>query len=79
MQDIQKSFGSDIQLKIILFLIQFKNERLFEILQAIRPQFVIGLILYINLLNLSWIKKCLFLRNMKPLTSGTGEEKEKKK
>ena len=24
--------------------------------------------LYINLLNLSWIMKCLFLRNMEPLT-----------
>ena len=28
---------------------------------------MIVLITYINLLNLSWIK-CLFLRNMKPLT-----------
>ena len=29
------------------------------------PHFMIVLILYINLLNLSWIKKkCLFLRNM---------------
>ena len=26
------------------------------------------LIPYINLLNLSWIIKCLFLRNMEPLT-----------
>ena len=31
------------------------------------PHFMIVLILYINLLNLSWIKKCLFLRNMEPL------------
>ena len=29
--------------------------------------FMIVLIPYINLLNLSWIIKCLFLRNMKPL------------
>ena len=31
--------------------------------------FMTILILYINLLNLSWIRKCLFLRNMEPLTS----------
>ena len=31
------------------------------------PHFMTILILYINLLNLSWIKKCLFLRNMEPL------------
>ena len=33
------------------------------------PHFIIVLILYmyINSLNLSWIKKCLFLRNMEPL------------
>ena len=32
------------------------------------PQFVLVLIPYINLLNVSWIKKnCLFLRNMEPL------------
>ena len=28
---------------------------------------MIELIPYINLLNLSWITKCLFLRNMEPL------------
>ena len=35
------------------------------------PYFMIVLIPYINLLNLlniSWIIKCLFLRNMEPLT-----------
>ena len=31
------------------------------------PHFIIALILYINLLNLSSIKKCLFLSNMEPL------------
>ena len=31
------------------------------------PHFMIVLIPYINLLNLSWIKKCLFLRNMESL------------
>ena len=31
------------------------------------PHFMTVLILYINLLNLSWITKCLFLRNMMPL------------
>ena len=42
----------------------FKYERLIEILQAVRCDI---LWLYINLLNLSWIVKCLFLRNMEPL------------
>ena len=31
------------------------------------PHFMIVVIPYINLLNLSWIIKSLFLRNMKPL------------
>ena len=31
------------------------------------PHFMIIFIPYINLLNLSWIKKCLFLKNMEPL------------
>ena len=31
------------------------------------PHFMIVLIPYINSLNLSWIIKCLFLRNMEPL------------
>ena len=31
------------------------------------PHFMIVLTLYINSLKLSWIKKCLFLRNMEPL------------
>ena len=31
------------------------------------PHFMIVLIPYINLLNLSWIIKCLFLSNMEPL------------
>ena len=31
------------------------------------PHFMTVLIPYINLLNLSWIIKCLFLRNMEPL------------
>ena len=31
------------------------------------PHFMTVLILYINLLNLSWIIKCLFLKNMEPL------------
>ena len=34
------------------------------------PHLMIVLIPYINLLNLSWIIKCLFLRNMKPLVVG---------
>ena len=42
--------------KVISFLIQFKN----EILHAVRCQ-------NINSLTLSWIMKCLFLRNMEPL------------
>ena len=33
------------------------------------PHFIIVLMLYINLSNLSWIIKCLFLRNMEPLRS----------
>ena len=32
------------------------------------PRFMIVLIPYNNLLNLSWISKCLFLRNMEPFT-----------
>ena len=31
------------------------------------PPFMLVLIPYINLLKLSWIIKCLFLRNMEPL------------
>ena len=31
------------------------------------PHFMMVLILFINLLNLPWIKECLFLRNMEPL------------
>ena len=31
------------------------------------PHFMIVLIPYINILNLSWIKNVLFLRNMEPL------------
>ena len=31
------------------------------------PHFMIVLIPYINLLNLSWIIKCLFFRNVEPL------------
>ena len=31
------------------------------------PHFMIVLILYINLLNLSWIKKIIFLRGIVPL------------
>ena len=48
--------------KIILFLIQFKNDRLTEILQAVRCHiiFFIVLILHINLLNLSCIKHVYF-------------------
>ena len=30
------------------------------------PHFMIVIIPYVNLLNLSWIIKCLFLRNMEP-------------
>ena len=51
---------------IISFLIQFKNKRLIEILQAVRCHILL-LIPYINLLNLSWIIKCLCFRNMEPL------------
>ena len=32
------------------------------------PYFMIVLIPYISLLNISWILKCLFLKNMEPLT-----------
>ena len=46
--------------KNISFLIQFKNKRLTEILQAVRSLFMIVLILYMNLLNLFWIKKSIF-------------------
>ena len=43
--------------KIISCFIQFKKERLTEVLQAVRcPIFMIVLILYITLLNLSRIK-----------------------
>ena len=47
---------------------RFKNERLIEILQAVRCH-ILCLCLYhiFNLLNLSWLIKCLFLRNMEPL------------
>ena len=31
------------------------------------PHFMIALIPYNNLLNLSWVMKCLFLRKMEPL------------
>ena len=31
------------------------------------PHFMIVLMPYVNLLNLSWIIKCPFLRNMEPL------------
>ena len=31
------------------------------------PHFMIVLIPYVNLLTLSWIKKCPFLMNMEPL------------
>ena len=45
-----------------------KNERLTEILQAVRCHiFMIVSIPYINLLNISWIIECLFLRNMEHL------------
>ena len=47
-------------------LFHFKNERLTEILQAVRCHIV--LIPYINLLNLSWIINAYCLRNMVPLT-----------
>ena len=39
------------------------------------PNFMIVLISYINLLNLSLIIKCLFLRNMEPLSSGVRTKK----
>ena len=45
----------------------FKNEKLTEILQAVRYHIFYVLIPYIYLLKLSWIVKCLFLRNMEPL------------
>ena len=55
-------------IKIISFLIEFKNRKLnFNGCQM--PHFMIVLIAYINLLNLSGMKKCLFLRNMEPLMS----------
>ena len=31
------------------------------------PHFMLVLMLYINLFNLFWIKKCLNLRNMEPI------------
>ena len=55
--------------KIISFLIQFKKERLIEILGCQMPHFMIVSILYINLLNLSWIKNVYILRNIEPLIS----------
>ena len=60
--------------KLISFLIQFKIERLTEILQAVRYHiFMIVLLLFINFLKLSWIKKkCLFLRKMELLILRTG-------
>ena len=39
-----------------------KNKRLTETFQAVMTVFI----LYINFLNLSWIIKCLFLRNIEP-------------
>ena len=41
------------------------------------PHFMIVLIFYVNLLNLSLIKKCLFLRNMKPLECIHSPERER--
>ena len=53
--------------KIISFLIQLKNERLnWNFIGCKMSHFMIVFIPYINLLNLSPIKKCLFLRNMEP-------------
>ena len=50
------------------FLTQFKKRGTNENFIGCQvPYFIIVLLPYINLLNLSWIKKCLFLRNMKPL------------
>ena len=47
----------------------FKNKRPTEILKAFRYKILkIVLILYIYLLNLSWLMKCLFLRNKGPFT-----------
>ena len=48
--------------------LHFKNERLTEILQSVRCQILRMNISipYTNLLNLSWIIKCLILRNMEP-------------
>ena len=48
--------------KIILFLIQFKNERPAEMYRLSDVTFMIVLIPCINLLNLSWTIKCIFLR-----------------
>ena len=47
--------------KKITLLIQFKNKRLTEIFTGCEmPHFMIVLILYINLLNLSWIENVYF-------------------
>ena len=55
--------------KIISFFIQFKRRGAnWNITGCRMPHFMIVLILYINLLNISWIRKYLFLRNMEPLS-----------
>ena len=43
------------------------------------PHFIIVLIKYINLLNLSWIMKCLFLRNMEPVRKSTNDVQRTKR
>ena len=51
----------------------FKNERLIEIFTGCQvTHFMIVLIPHINLLNLSWVIKCLFLRDMEPFSFNTG-------
>ena len=39
---------------------------------------MIEFILYINLLNLSWIKNVYFLGNIEPLNANTGRQNNKK-
>ena len=53
--------------KVISILIQFNNERLTEILQAVRCTFYDRINTMYQFIKPFLDKKCLFLRNMKPL------------
>ena len=62
------NINSEIQWKIISFQEPETNQS-FAGCQV--PHYRIALIPHINLLNLSWIIKCLFMRNMEPLMKRT--------